>query len=193
MFFINCSASDRSVSISQEQLTAGKLELDVQIETVDGRVVASQRYHRMFSIADQIDDVITPVDSEEMRQALMDTLAMGIQDHGEFWPPPLRFWIEPTPTPLFNGVALGLHVAFLHDGKEVATSRFYLTEGQGTPHRRNAVAIEGNVRELLLADRSDSQWSVRISGDAELALRVLDKDRYWSGTIVVPLSSLDFD
>ena len=135
----------------------------------------------------------------ELRTALKTNLQMGIWDCSETLEVPnsLFFWMDRPQALVVRDIALGMKVSFLYDEREIANAEFFFTDVRGVntivPSWWLPVPIEGDFAALASADRSDPLWSVRISGDGELALRDFDRNSYWSGTIVVPLSALTFE
>ncbi len=112
--------------------------------------------------------------------------------------------------PLTESLTIAMRLEILHGGQTVASAR-RLYPASGSLGLFNPPALlEGDTRAVAAAvgnpddldppvGESDAAepdaparaaWTVRITGDAELALRDFNSNAYWDGTIVFPLSHL---
>lgn len=165
----------------------GEITFDVGIDqfrqaepNADWTTVQQRTVTIPVRIAGTIDDVLTPVESEEMDRILQDNLSYEVGDG----------WITCTPSlateiPLFEGVAIGVVMEFVLDGEVMATElHWWLGGAEHPPHDRQW----GWTKKSPWLAQSGEVWTIRIHSDPEIALRVIDADRYWSGEITIPLT-----
>ena len=112
--------------------------------------------------------------------------------------------------PLTESLTIAIRLEILHGGKRVASAcRLYPASGNLGLFNPPAL-LEGDVQAVAAAAanpddlaaavgdaeaaepdaRARAAWTVRIIGDAELALRDFNSNAYWEGTIEFPLSHL---
>ena len=127
-------------------------------------------------IAGTIDDVMAPVESEEMDRFLEYYVGRDSS---------VRIIRSATETPLFDGVAIGIVMEFILEGEIMATELHWWLGGKDPPppEWRWGWTEKSSWRAQL-----GEHWTIRIRSDPEIALRVVDSDRYWSGEITIPLT-----
>ncbi|MCZ6493640.1 MAG: hypothetical protein O6933_06115 [Planctomycetota bacterium] len=144
-------------------------------------------------IAGKLDEIMTPVQSPQMDQILRDELQLNVirfTEAGFFdvWP---SVWV--TNTPLFDGIALGLVTEFLLDGEVVAGTTYWWEGGARTFDAAQTANPYWGDFQRLARMRSEENWTARLRGDAEVALRVVGVDKYWSGQVTIPITLDDPD
>lgn len=86
--------------------------------------------------------------------------------------------------------AVGFKLEILHNDEVVAGLRTHLSRTIDF----NPVQLEApsaNLTRIFSAREDDPNWTVRITSDPEMALRMLgERTRYWKGTVVMPLKHL---
>ncbi len=96
--------------------------------------------------------------------------------------------LRPTANAAFDGIAFGVVVEFMRDGDVIASKNWWWLGGQGEAGSHEP--MHGDITRLLDAG-DDATLSMRIRGDPEIAIRVLDADKYWAGEVTIPLTIMD--
>jgi hypothetical protein len=140
-----------------------------------------------------VDDVITPVRSDELDDLMRNSLRLGIH-HRECFP---GVWCETEgeelPTgPQLDDLTIGLVLEFRHEERLVAWGRFWwrCDAEWGTPWYA-PVEIEGDGEAVFEAARHEDGWTVVVTGDGPTALRDFDSTHYWAGRYAIPLSDVE--
>ena len=132
---------------------------------------------------------LEPVDSTELAQIIGDAFRPGATrwSSGER-PVRFRFNRQPTNGEALEDTAVGVRVEVLR-GEDVAR-RLDIWWLAGPSTSRTSVGWEvfsEDLRLLKEMDDDDPAWSMRITGDRNLALRAGDATKYWSGQVTIPL------
>ncbi len=158
---------------------AFRLELAVPTKTLWKTSVA-----KTIEFVDTVDDIMQPVTSEAMN----DRLARGLTG----------WWVQT----MLTGVTLSIprdiadpsisvaaRVELLHGDVVIAAASMRASLSGSPMHCALFAAPDGSEVEIL-PDRDDSSWHIRVTADPELALHDFQATRYWSGSFIVPLSTV---
>ncbi len=86
--------------------------------------------------------------------------------------------------------AIGFKLEILHKDEVLASLRTHLSRAIDF-HPTQLEAPSANITRIFSAHEDDPDWTVRITSDPEMALRMLgERSRYWKGTVVIPLKHL---
>lgn len=86
--------------------------------------------------------------------------------------------------------AVGFKLEILHKDEVLASLRTHLSRAIDF-HPTQLEAPSANIKRIFSAHEDDPDWTVRITSDPEMALRMLgERTRYWKGTVVIPLKHL---
>lgn len=103
----------------------------------------------------------------------------------------VRFDPRQTATPAFaEGVAIGAKVEVLYNGEPLRTSRVWWMAASGR-EQLGVELPEFHNPALDTASIDEGEWSVRITGDPEIALRVSGARAYWDGIVEAPLTVIE--
>jgi hypothetical protein len=122
--------------------------------------------------------VLLPVETSEYAESLR--LKLRRLRYGAGW---AELEVSSAISPPEN-LSFGLRVEFLERGIAVAWVSLCLADG------RDAF-IEGDINRLASARQSDHDWTVRVRGDAAIALRARDATSYWKGEFTKPWSEIE--
>ncbi len=86
-----------------------------------------------------------------------------------------------------EGTAIGVRVEVLYDGEPLRTSRVWWMAASGR-EQLDVELPEFHDPRLDTASIERGRWSLRITGDPQIALRVTGARSYWAGTVEVPLA-----
>lgn len=144
-------------------------------------------------ITSGVDDVITPVRSDELDDLMRNRLSLGI--HRREWFPGVWCELEGEQLPTaayLDDLTIGLALEFRHEDRLVAWGRlWWRCDGRwGTPWSA-PVRIEGDGEAVLAAAGDEESWTVVVTGDGPTALRDFDSTQYWAGQYVIPLSEVE--
>lgn len=142
-------------------------------------------------IAGKLDEIMTAVQSIQMDQVLRDELHLVPSRFTEAG----VFAIEPraymTRAPLFDGIAVGLVVEFLLDGEVVAGTTYWWEGGASWFETAQTANPYWGDFQRLARMKGEENWTARLRGDLEIAVRVIGADKYWSGQVTVPITWID--
>ena len=142
--------------------------------------------------------------------ALQEAIRAAFRHGAVRWPSgptPVRFRFDryPTNTSDFEETALGVRVEALRGDQVARTLCIWWRARAEDPRVGWAVQFENpellamlpsrkELRELRAdGQREEPAWSMRITGDRQIALRAGGGSRYWSGQVTVPLEVHDRD
>lgn len=141
-----------------------------------------------YDIRGTADDCISAVTSEALDDILRKGFVYSAGDVKGLSLNPLGTQTEAT-----TGIAFGVIIDHMLDGEVVATQRVWWRGGPNMTGEYDTkmewIATKNGVSppHPWMA-RSGENWTMRIKGDAETALRVIDCDRYWKGEVTMPLN-----
>lgn len=158
-----------------------------------------------MAVYQTVDEILTPVGNERIEREIRAKSKVGIRVdprsyRGGQYPPgrlgadedEISVWIEVGEDVLPKGMSRAFRIEIRHDDEVVATSRFWFAPSLGgTPEWYNPCEFDGDQRRLAGADPSDPAWTVRVSGDPEMALRDTSATSYWSGSFSIPLGHVE--
>ncbi|MHC4107684.1 MAG: hypothetical protein ACYSTY_06325, partial [Planctomycetota bacterium] len=197
-------------SVPQLAGRSGEIEFEIEVEREEAggptqeepwRLMSRQTLALAMRLADPQEFAFEPVDDPALQEAIRSTFGYGACRWSS-GPTPARFSLIPysPDTSDFEDTAFGLRVEVLR-GDELAWGldiwwRAAVLKDPGAgraAHTLNPelLALLPSWRELrrLRADgqREEPAWSMRITGDPEIALRAGGASRYWSGQLTIPL------
>ncbi|MCZ6734812.1 MAG: hypothetical protein O7C65_03370, partial [Planctomycetota bacterium] len=82
---------------------------------------------------------------------------------------------------------------FLLDGEVVAGTTYWWEGGARTFDAAQTANPYWGDFQRLARMTSQENWTARLRGDAEVALRVIGVDKYWSGQVTIPIMREDPD
>lgn len=134
--------------------------------------------------------VLEPDSSLDLTQAVVATFNWGVVKYAQGGPGPVRFYFNRSPTNRtdFEGAGIGVRIELMKG--DLIARRLDMWWLAGSMANQNPVASAVVVEDPALLDQVDDGpgWTVRITGDPELAMRAGDATRYWSGQFHLPLS-----
>ncbi len=159
-------------------------------------------------MVDSIDEVLQGVESKEIEAVLATMLNPFLHESrgstGELVPhlhlsDPHGFGGR---TELLEGLTLAVQFEVLRDGELIYGGSAWWDQSTLDEWRGGGNYATANLPPRLLVELSPvgspsvappssadrSQWQLRIIGDPELALRNFDCDRYWSGSVTLPIA-----
>jgi hypothetical protein len=86
-------------------------------------------------------------------------------------------------------MAIGLSIEVLYAGSPVASAKFFSPAGS-IGGVTLPVPLHGHLETLRNADPNDPNWTVRVRGDGEMALRDFSATKYWAGEFTLPLKDV---
>ena len=187
---------DRSYSVVVPPLTAGRHEVDVSF-AIDRRANVDTPWRRAeertvtipITVDGTLADTLEPVTGDEYDAVVRDVFRAGLVKYraGSL---PVRIGVNQPSSfvELFDDTAVGARVEVLRNGRLARMLDIWWAAGTTTRDRQNAWEVPWLDEELLGApDRPDDEWVIHAYSVPELALRVKDVSRYWSGRITVPV------
>jgi hypothetical protein len=156
---------------------------------------ANQRFIP-FDRSCTLEELITPVSGmdDTVRQALRPVIIAGKRGPHNALIEPVSWkfeqclYVAEIADPDLAGVTLGMRCEVLDNDKPVAHARWW--------QRRGAIAIQGAEIKISgdltapLADPTNPRYTVRFTGDGEMALRDFDATKYWKGSFTIPFAEL---
>jgi hypothetical protein len=142
-----------------------------------------------YCIGGSIDQILTPV-----RSAEVDAMLRCLAYEGGEGSASVNFW-DMVGGPV-EGLALGLMLEFRLDGELMLKQRVWW-DGTAPQDRDSAdvrmefVRVEpepANFKSPWEATPAEN-WTIIIKSDPEMALRVIDRDRYWEGEVQIRLQT----
>jgi hypothetical protein len=130
-----------------------------------------------------IDAFLEPAAGAELDAAIQRVFSTGLVRYGSgSLPVRINLGRQSTMSPAFDGVAVGIHVEVFRDGvKGRELDTWWLGGTSGAPGAWEVPFVDDDV---LLAPFSPGEvWTMRVTGVPELALRVDQARRYWTGTV----------
>ncbi len=163
----------------------------------EAKIVYIGELHRSIEQVGSVDEVIRPVHSPEVDDAVM--RALGVWVSLERWNDSSRHAslsvnLDRRDAPALRGLGIGLEIELRRDARTVHTVAVWADSfGQWAPSRYTA----GDYELPKLAARADAlrdpeelwHWTVRVRGVGRLALTAWDCDEYWAGEYVLPLAA----
>lgn len=154
----------------------------------DWQDVGTLRESVHVTISGAMDDVLPPVHDAELDDILAELFSTGIARwEGGISPVRVYFMPEQTFTSKFEGVAIGVSVRVLHDGKVARDMKLWWLGG---PQNRSLESWSlgwevpwEDVETLTTAPGDDGEWSVQVVSLQNVALRVVGATRYWAGDV----------
>lgn len=169
------------------------VELDVTVERLDAHDPAQDHWRvmaqRRFTLPIAFDRSAGP---EPASGPALDAAVAAVFQEVVCWPSgrsPVRFGFlaANTYTPDFADTAVGVHVDLLHGSSLARRLDIWWMAGPNRVDRM--MSCEPYEDEALLRTlKTPEGWSLRVTGDRDLALRAGDAPRYWAGAIEVPLN-----
>ena len=152
-----------------------------------------------LEIVPEMVDCITPFRSKEVTDALSAGLVATIDEMGGSGRLFLVLDVLATINPQLDGIAIGAEAEVLSNGEVVHSNPVWWEPGSKQRLRSFNVLALNQVGNLGRTDHElinllvefagpDDVWEFRLRSDPEIALRVLDCDRYWDGEITIPLT-----
>jgi len=159
-----------------------------------------------------IEQTLAPANDEIMLDAMQQVFARGVVRWTGGGRSPVRFNIEQPQTfvPAFNDVAIGIKAELLCDGVLARQLNLWWLGGDRPPtalasnlsalpatapnaqfDRHYGFEIAFEEPDLLkFVNQADGRWSLRITGDRALALRVGAGNKFWNGEVAVPMQMM---
>ena len=129
------------------------------------------------TIGGSIDEILQPIRDPELIAELRESTRITYTDEGFFLTTQTDAWADQL------DLSLAFKLEFVHNGSTVSTADVRLPR---TPSSIWIAAPDDLDQETLLQSAAD-EWTVRFVGDGEIALIDLNRHRYWSGEITLPL------
>ncbi|MHC5023973.1 MAG: hypothetical protein ACYTGG_08680, partial [Planctomycetota bacterium] len=173
---------------------AHEIVIDVGLERVaaqpDGSVgtielVGQDVVTLPVEVGGTIDDVLPPVSMTAMDAIMRDGLVITYRQ-GRFERPSLMIETGSTAVPVFDGVAIGVHLDIMRDDVALDSVTCAWPGGRSASAEPIRVAINDDAAAALRQDDT-SGIQVRVGSDPAAALWVIDATRRWSGEVTVPL------
>lgn len=160
-------------------------ESDFWMEVLTHRVV------RHVRIGGGLDEVITPMDGEQVRGFVRDAMQLDVQPNplSLHKPPRLRVFLGDLRE--YANVTFGLKLEFVRHGEVVAWAQGWVGGDIGKRQPLRVFQLMGDGSELVKGMQQSDEWSIRVRGDGLMALRDAMGTKYWAGEIVLPLNRID--
>jgi len=134
-------------------------------------------------------ETLTPVSDETLDDAMRRTFGGGVVKY-ESGSLPVRVFIDARQTGIdeFADTAIGVRIDVYRNGQLGRQLDVWWEAGPDTPTLRTTWEVPFLDDEVLgQPDREDDEWTVRVRGLPELALRVDGPTKYWSGEVTVTI------
>jgi hypothetical protein len=156
-------------------------------------------------IVPSISECMGPVNSQELTDILANGLVFRPDSsmQGKVHKPDTNLLdVFATIAEPFRGIAIGGHFEVLRNGEVVLTHPLWWAAGPNQYYSGvNVITLNQDYRlidpemkarfselpDLIRNSAPDDEWTVRLRSDPEIALRVLDCDRYWEGEVEIPI------
>ncbi|UCD74422.1 MAG: hypothetical protein JSV91_11595 [Phycisphaerales bacterium] len=160
----------------------------------DWTEVGNQTVTVPLKVQGTLAETMTPVDNEELSQiirAVFEGQPLAKYPSGSL---PVRVRLDPSPTyrETLNDTAIGIRVDVLRNGVLGRQLDLWWKGGAGNFDRQYDWEVPYLNDEVLLPRvTEDDVWTLRVRGLPELALRLDNVSKYWSGQVevVVPTTS----
>ena len=148
-----------------------------------GTVFGEHRYTLPVKIGGSTSDLIAGYSSRAFDESLSRFLRASLSGAylHLFWEDGGWFDIPDWP----DDLAFAFVVELLHNGVVVGRTKGWAAIDFGTLYVFD-LQLEGDLEAMMNASNAGGEWLVRLSGDAETALRCFECNTYWEGEIVVP-------
>lgn len=138
-----------------------------------------------------IDDLLTPIRSEEMDTYFTDALKYEHLRNKSGRGGTISFNIWDMRDEMFLDLAIGVRLEFIYDGEVVVWKPMWWTisrkpDGYLSLVGNNLSPIQGDIERYSAATSAEG-WTLRMRSDPEIALRVMDAETYWEGEVTIPL------
>jgi hypothetical protein len=152
---------------------------------------------------DSIDEAVSPSCGAQLDRLMRSALRVEIRDipGGGFWGPlphaRVSVFMNRSADPQLDQIAFGFAVEFLRaDTQHVIDTTLirpdipWLTRTNAAPGESASGWGEASRAYATLSSSEARPYSLRVRGNAEMALRDWDKPSYWSGEFIVPLADV---
>jgi hypothetical protein len=152
------------------------------------------------TVAGSIDDCVQPVHEPSLDEAFRDAFVprLFFDPSGDDRKPVCGLWLTGSGAQMgkLNAVladqpdlTLAAVVRLMADDVEVATGRFWLRlTPSNVPHHLSWISLDPTQPGFSESSLEGRRLSIEIKGDAMTALRDYQCERYWAGSIRLPLS-----
>jgi hypothetical protein len=179
-----------------------RLDFRVKVEG-DGIPLLSSKYSRRITVPVEvrgdINDVLTPVHSEEISRRLkegLDIVAFTYARTGHTalennWCLIVRKF--PTDAPVLRDITFAERFEVWRDEARIATGSAWWQHRQRTQSPAgqwddyNTIVLSGDMESLGHIEGDPARWTLRLLPDPVLALRNFNCDRYWADELTLPI------
>lgn len=187
-------AGDLPYSFQLPPAAAGELpaSLDITVErrTSDDKwsAVWNQRVPITTFTAPQELAKMQPAQDKPLDDAVAATFNAGIVRWAD-GPSPVRFRVNvpATAIALFEGIAVGVKVELFRDDERARRLDLWWLGGVIDDRNYNFEIVHEDLELLNLLGSDTAQWTLRITGDEQIAQRAGPAPKFWNGSVEVPV------